>query len=230
MFHPFLALASETHETIPPELAEMIHHPAPLAASPENIVIGVVLGLIGLIILLAMLVLILSPLRKLFVSQKDKNRLKYAFDQLVLLDERLEQGDARGALKFAKNCFIFEVISDPHLLRPFREHHQNVLSRCLIIGEDLGKRPEHLGAVEKLYLQRTELMELLIKARGSYKSLDERRTKDGKGIPSWSRADFETRIAQIQLELTTNLKEIKSELEALLRALSSEGESGITYH
>ena len=205
---------------------------APVAAptSVVTVIIALVLGLLGLSLLLSLLFLLLSPARKFFVFQKDRNRLKHALTQLAVVDGHLENEQTQEALKSLRSCFVFDHITDADLLDAYREHHQNVLSRCLIIAEDLGRRPEHLAEVEKLFLERTELFHLLLKAESSYRSLGERRSKEGKGIPTWSKADFESRISQIEAELSVNLKAVKKAIDELFRAMSSGGETPIVYH
>ena len=125
---------------------------------------------------------------------------------------------------------IYDVVHDQSLISLIREHHQNVLSRCVLIAEALESRPEHLAEVEQYFLERSELLDLLLRAKDSYQSIRSRRAKEGKTVPTWSRTDYESRIKQIESELEANLNNLKRSLSDLFGALSSSNGQPIVYH
>ncbi len=198
--------------------------------SAVALVIALVLAVVAIVVLFGLLWLILSPIKRALVEHKGRGRLKSAMSLLSAVDELMARKENVEALKLLRQSIVLETISEENLINLFRDHHENILSRLVLISEEMGSRPEHLAEVEELFIERTELMGLYARAQDSYKSLSSRRAKEGKSLPSWSKADFEKRIVQIQEELRLNQKTLQTALDQLFRAVSSAGGEPIVYH
>lgn len=195
-----------------------------------SLIIPLVLAIFGIALLGGLIFLMLSPVRKLVKFQKTKGRLKQGRTQLARIDMLLRSEKAREAIRLFPGAFLLDIIDDRPTIQAYQEHHQNVLSRCLSVSDALGTRTEYLGDVENLLLERTELLHLLAKARDSFRNLGERRTKEGKPMPAWSKSDFQGRISQIEKELQSNLRNLNEAIEKLCQALRGAETSSITYH
>ena len=94
----------------------------------------------------------------------------------------------------------------------------------------MNSRAKNIADVERLFMERNELMSLYMKARESYHNLRFRREKAGKNIPDWSKSDFEKRITEIKKELKRNESALQEALDQLFEALATPGEENIVYH
>lgn len=190
----------------------------------------VTLLVVGLAVAGALAYVIGAPLFAIVKDRRQSSKLKKAADRLEEVDGLIAERKFPVALKILKQLIIFDPVEHPKSVESVREHHQNVLTRCLIISEELGSRAENLAEVERLFIQRSELQTLLIKAGDSFRSLQERREQAGKDIPQWSKSDFEQRLKDIRAELDANQVLLTKAADQLFSALESPRSEGIIYH
>ncbi len=155
---------------------------------------------------------------------------KKAAARLDKVDALLAEQKCLEAIKHMRRAYVLDIPRTAEKIDLLKNHHQNYLSRCLIIAEEMGSRAENIPEVERHFIERNELLILLLKARESFQNLKSRREQAGKNIPSWSQSDFEQRIKEIQSELERNEKELEESLNVLLDALAVPSSENIVYH
>ena len=157
-------------------------------------------------------------------------KLKKVASRLEKVDALLSQHKCLEAIKMMRKAYVVDIAKTPERIALIKDHHQNFLSRCLLIAEEMGSRADNIAEVERLFIERNELLNLLQKASESYQNLKFRREQAGKNIPSWSQTDFEQRIKEIQKELTRNESELENALGTLFSALGTPTSENIVYH
>ena len=179
---------------------------------------------------LYLLSLLLAPVYQLIQQGRSASRIHAASSKLKAVDELIARHRPQEALQSLRRSILFDRGVSPATVDALKEHHQNVLSRCLVIAEELGSRAENIADVEQLFLERTELQVLYLKANESYRGLRFRRERAGKGMPSWSTSEFEQRLSQIKEALTRNSDALASALDRLFTAVGEKGREEIVYH
>ena len=196
-----------------------------------SIFIALILLALGVVVLSYFLWLLVMPSARSIRNQREMSRYKRFAEKIPQVDILIEEKRFPDALKLLRQTPLLDVCSKSELQELIREHHQNILSRCLVISEELGTRPDNLAEVERLVLERGELELLYIRAQESFLSLKSRREKAGKEIPTWSKSDFDVRLAEIQKELENNRAVLAAAFEKLFRSIeSSRKEADIVYH
>ncbi len=155
---------------------------------------------------------------------------KKATGRLEKVDSLLSEQKCLEAIKHMRRAYVLDIPKTPEKIALLKDHHQNFLSRCLLIAEEMGSRAENIPEVERHFIERNELMILLMKARESFQNLKSRREQAGKNIPSWSQSDFEARIKEIEKELERNEEELEDSLNVLFDALGVPSSDNIVYH
>ncbi len=174
--------------------------------------------------------LLFLPLRQLVKQVRTLSRIRSAAHRLVLVDSLLAQQKPLQALEALKKAVFTNSATSAAAIEALKEHHQNILSRCLVISEELGARPENLAEVESLLLEHSELQVLLIRVTESYRGMKFRRQKEGKAMPKWSKNEFEQRIAQIRNEIARNSQSLDEALDVLFASLAQGPRETVTYH
>ena len=145
-------------------------------------------------------------------------------------DELLGKEHWRDALDCLRAGFLFSEPSEKNAIAALRDHHQNILSRCLIAGERLGTHAPNVATVEQLLLERSELLLSLTKARENYSRFRSRRETSGRQAPSWSVKDYETRIVELRRRLKANRRETHQALDTFFAALKTAPQKDVVYH
>lgn len=195
-----------------------------------SFIVALVLLAIGLFLIYYFCSVLFSPLLsylrkggKLSVFRKAEAHLKKA-------DRFIEKEDYKKALRELKKALVFKLCN-PSLANALKEHHQNILSRCLIIAEEHSARALHVAEVEKLFLARAELLVLYLNAKNSYSRIHSKRQEQGRSLPNWSVEDYKRRTADIEKELAKNLKELEAALDELFLEVGGSGKNDeIVYH
>ena len=189
-----------------------------------------ILTALALVFLCCFLWLLLSPILKLGRWFGSSSRIRSAAERLKTIDRLIEENKYQEALKALRKTIIVDSGGSLAVIEALKEHHQNVLSRCLVIAEDLGSLPDNIAEVERLLLERAELQVLLLKAAESYSSVKSRREKSGKAFPLWSKSEYENRLSQIREELNRNTENLGKALNHLFTSVASSRKEGIMYH
>ena len=119
------------------------------------------------------------------------------------------------AIAELKKAFIFLNPHDIQQISQIREHHQNILTRIILLGDDGNCHFENISQLERLLLERTELQQLLLKADTAFGEIRARRTDGGKSLPKWGKQEFQVKIRQIEEQLTINRSELEKEIHLL---------------
>lgn len=185
----------------------------------------------GLALTIVLLWFLLSALFLTVAGTRDYLKFRKAAQRLKRVDELLEGELYADALKELRRSVVFDARSSRQLIATLRDHHQNVLSRCLVISEALGSRSENIANIEQLFLERTELQLLLLKAHDAYRRLQDRREQAGKALPAWSQADYDKRLRDVASELLRNKRVLIGELDTLFSNLQAPPKpEEIVYH
>ena len=171
---------------------------------------------------------VFKPLFSFLRELKEKVIIDKAIARLEKVEKFRNEDNFNASLQELRKAFLYDIFQTERSLSTLKEHHQNALSRCIAAAEQLGGRLENLGVVEKVLIERSEILVLYTKALSSYQSIRQRR--EGKKMPSWSKNEFETRIAQIKGELSRNQKTLDEELNKLFMFLKNRSQENIIYH
>ena len=185
---------------------------------------------VALAMLIGLTWTMMNPLLGGLRGKKGSSKIRRFADRLSKVDELIEEKKPDEALKVLRKAVLLDTTLSDTAIRRLKEHHQNVLSRCLVLAEETGCRAENIAEVEHLLMQRIELQSLLLKANESFENLKFRRERAGKDLPTWSKTDFEKRIKEIQGELKKNESETNEAIERLFASLGSPSEDNIVYH
>ena len=195
-----------------------------------SIIIASVLGVGGIFLLGLLLWLMFAPLLKSVAGRKDAMRMNRSADRIAAADRLIAERKYPDAIKLLRGAPVLEIYENIALLEPVRDLHQNILSRCVQISEEVGSRAENLAEVEQLFNQRDELQSLYLRAKESFRNLKAKREREGKETPTWSKSDFDERVNDIKSELIANGKSLQQDLEKLFSALESARAEPIVYH
>ncbi len=195
-----------------------------------SFIISLVLLGLGLATLIGLTWAMMNPLLGTVRGKKGSSKIRKYSERLKRIDDLIESKKADEALKQLRKAVLLDATLNEAAIRKLKEHHQNVLSRCLVLEEEIGSRAENIAEVEHFLMQRIELQNLLIKATESFTNLKFRREKAGKDLPNWSKTDYEKRIKEIQGELKKNESEANEAIDRLFTALATPTEDNIVYH
>ena len=192
--------------------------------------ISLLLLLFALSILIFLVYSLLRPLLSLFKVFKETSKIKFATQKLQSVEKLLEQDKTAKALEELKKTFILDRFQTEQSIQALSSHHQEVLSKCISAAEQLGGRLENLAKVESMLSERTEMLTLYNKASFSFQNLKNKRLKEGKKIPNWSKDEYKTRVEQIKQELGRNEKSLEEEINKLFMFLNNRSQENIVYH
>lgn len=193
--------------------------------------VSIALGVVGVGLLGFFLWVLAAPCFGWLRGSKDLRRLRRAAERVKRFDSLVNDEKFRPALSELRAAVIYDAPSLSEIISSYREHYQNLLSRMLLVAEELNKRPEGLPDVERLLFERVDLMTLQIKVNDTFRKLRAKRTNEGKDLPSWSKEDFEKRLAEVKQELSRNQAHLEDHLKLLFAHLEKpSGEDQIVYH
>ncbi|MCB0360879.1 MAG: hypothetical protein KDD44_14625, partial [Bdellovibrionales bacterium] len=170
---------------------------------------------IGAALAAAMAWAIIVELQRLFGGSLRSSRLRRAFQRVQEADLYIEKKDFVAAIDELERALLLDVRGTERTLRSIKEHHQNILSRCVIIGESIGAHLSNLPDVERYLLERSELQLLRANADQAFGRLKSKRQTAGKELPAWSKNDFDRRKREIVTELDANLASLRPALDEL---------------
>lgn len=189
------------------------------------ILLGFSIGVIGYLSML-----LVMPIRNSFSGSKGNFRLKRAFKRISDADELIAEKRFDEAIRELRKAVMLDLVPHLDLISGLKEHHQNILSRFLIISEEFGGRIGNIAIVEQLFLDQAELHLDLIRAQTSYHKLRDRRKQSGKDIPNWSKNDYQARISEVKKALQHNQRQLQRELDRLISEIKTPNSETITYH
>ncbi len=195
-----------------------------------HFIIGIILLGVGVYFVIYLCRLMIAPLLDIRLGSKGSSKLKKAMQKIEKIDELIAEGKAQEAIKLLQRSIMYDVAPNAKQVLLIKEHHQNVLSRCLVISEEVSSKAENLADVERLLMERGELLLLRLKAQESFKSLENKRLQAGKHIPAWSKDDFQRKIAEIKAELARNQSDLEQASAELFKSLGTPNSDNIVYH
>lgn len=191
--------------------------------------IVIILGIVGLGVLGVFLSLLFSPFTVLFRGGKGHVRLSKAARKLKKIDQLIELQRFDSAIRELRKSLFADISGSEKLIRDLRDFHQNILSRCMVIAEQVESQLESLPEMETLLLERMQLLSLFENTHQAYHNVSEKRSRAGKPLPAWSRTDYNNRISQVRGELARNLRDLAAAFDKLFT--SKKNSTGqITYH
>ena len=138
-----------------------------------------------------------------------------AVSALNKADQLVSSQDYEQALNELKKAFFFDSPHDVKQISQIKEHHQNILTRIVLLGEDCHCHFANIAQLEKLLLEHSELQFLLFRANGAYLEAQMRRTTSGKSLPHWGRKEYQDKIRQIETQLKLNRSHLEHEIKLL---------------
>lgn len=196
-----------------------------------DFIIALSILFLGLAACALLISLIVRPIFRSLQNGRAVMRLGMATKQLEQAGDAVTKGDLNRALSLMRRAVIYDFFNSDDLLRTFREHQQNFLSRGLAIAEHLSLHIDNIAEVEHFLLERSELLELRQKLRNSHLRLRQKRKQGGKDTPLWRNDEFEKKMAEVELELAQNKARLARELDKLFSQLShGPARESVTYH
>lgn len=192
---------------------------------------SVILLIFGILICVWLGWLIVTPLLLILRGKRTSLRTNASLTKLDKIDSLIAAKKYKQAVKKLRRLVIYGAVRNPVVIDTLRAHHQHILSRCLIIADETGSHPDNIKTVEHLFMERSELQALYIKALDSYRMFRMRRKSAGKNIPDWGKKEFEERLQEIKKELKRNENSLKKEAATLFSSLLTiAAKAKITYH
>lgn len=189
-----------------------------------TLTIATFLAISGLFVCLLLAKWIFAPLVEIWRGRQRGNQAKVQQSKMALVDEFIAKDEYPKALALLKTLPTLKLVSTPEAIEQFKEHHQNILTRALLLAEELNARLAPLPEVERLILERVDLLQLYVKAKEAFDSLKVKRQRAGKSLPSWSKDEFEQRLSQVKKELQQNEQLLSKSLGEMFDAIK-EGPS-----
>jgi hypothetical protein len=157
-------------------------------------------------------------------------RAKQAQKKLDLIDRLLADRDFERAIVELRKAPWIDIPSSHESVRAAREHNQNILSRALILCEDLGGRAENIAHVEQLFIQLSEAHLLYLKSNEAFGKIKTRRQRAGKNTPDWGKTDFSSRLSEVKHEIAKISDELRSSLDVMFNSIKTPVGTNVTYH
>ena len=198
--------------------------------SVSDLIIASILGAFGAAFAIYLTVLLAGPLIASAFGSRQILRLKRAAARLKNADKLIDSHNYAQAVAELKRGVLMDSSFPSSLLGSVRDHHQNLLSRCVTIAEEMNSRPATLPDVERLFLERIELQSLQNKAAAAYDKLKTRRQSAGKELPNWSQSDFSGRLQEIAKELEKNTADLDKSLRELFVEIVAPAHDSVTIH
>ena len=193
--------------------------------SPSLILITTVLIVLSLALLGVLSYFIYKPAKELYLRSKSYSDLTKRTLAVQQVDLLIEDGNLLQAVPLLKEILFLDTPRSAEYLTSARELNQDFLGRVILLSERLGARLSNLESLESLLVERTELLQLLFKARMSFETLLGKRETDGKALPQWSKDEFKRKEEEISLAVSNNMKALLSEINATISSLQ-QGSSG----
>jgi len=163
-------------------------------------------------------------------SSKPLKALAKFSQKLSESETLIESKNYPEALKLLKGCFALELTPDRSSLADIHEHNLEVLAQFFQMAEEQGVRINNISELENLLNQRGECELELVKSELSYQKLKQRRSESGKELPDWGKKEFKSKIKDLKQQRAKNLTELKTELKAMFKQLSSTTPETNVYH
>lgn len=198
--------------------------------SALDYIVGIILAGIGCALFTFLFWGVFGPALRIFTATYSKHRLNSASQKLRQADDLIAAQKWNEAVNELCRAVILDTYLRPKEINAVSEHHQNILSRLLVISEETSTRVDNIAELEKLFLQRTELQTLYLKAENAFFRLQSKRVEAGKGVPTWSKSDFETRRREIKAQLHSNKECLLTELGRLQGLTRNSPDPSVMYH
>jgi len=192
--------------------------------------LSLILGSLGAALSVGLLYLLFRGLSRGFFGTKDFLKFRRSLARLKKFDELSSLDRWGDAVRELERSVVYDALSSRQLVVSIKDHHQNILSKALLVAEHYSARAESLGTVERLFLERAELQTLLIKAHEAYQRIQEKRSEAGKELPKWSQSDYLGRIKEVSLQLSMNRDSLERALPLLFQEIQTPKKDVIVYH
>jgi hypothetical protein len=191
---------------------------------------ALLLGSAGAALALYLIALPFRAVLREMVGAKDFMRFRRSLQRLKRFDELAELERWPDAVRELERAVVLDALSSRQLISSIREHHQNLLSRALQVAEHYSAKVESIAEVEQLFIERSELQILYLKANDAFRRIQNRREEAGKPLPNWSQGDYLKRIREVTLELAANKSALQHVLAKLFQEIQTPRRDEIIYH
>lgn len=155
-------------------------------------------------------------------------------NSLSKIDARIEGGQFDEAVQECRGALFLEAIrKDRVLLDRVDAHHDEVLSRLIIISNLMEINSNHVPLMEDLLASRAELLKALIDASSTLENFKSKVRGDRRGSPSWAINQYEKQVSEILDRLNTNKRSIlgvMAEFQQELLKITKAPSESVTYH
>lgn len=170
----------------------------------------------------------INEVLRLIMRGKDVSnlwRLKKRSTTLSSVDRLIANKNFEMALREIKKDLGLHDLHSLKEITIIKEHHQNILSRIIVIAEELDSRPTNISHLERLFIQWADLSRSRIKTIESFSNINSRRSSSGKTTPLWGRNIFTSATKEIDSALKFNRLELEQELDKLIKELLAKKSS-----
>lgn len=184
--------------------------------------LGIVLFGCGTALTLLLLSSLWRPVSSLFRKVKSVGSVRNSNKQMVEIDALLDGQDYSKALIVLRQMALANAVYAETQQVFFSRSHQNILSRCLIVADELGITLGNLDTVERQLAVRSELLVLLGRTEEAYDRFLTRRERDRKDAPKWTKDQFLSKINDIKANMDANSKDLTHEWTVLFSTLEAQ--------
>lgn len=149
---------------------------------------------------------------------------------LNLIDRLIAEENFELAFGQIKKTVVYDPGNIANSSADLKTLYQNVLSRILVICEEKNLVLVEISALESLFLERVELLELQSKSKDAFFRILQKREKAGKSVPTWSKTDYRNKEKEIKLELKRNKEELEKILDRIESSIQTNDSDSIVYH
>ena len=163
----------------------------------------------------------ISKLYKRRLSVNSSWKIKKQNSTINKIDNLISRKELEQALREIRKNLSISSLQSLKEVAATREYHQNILTRIIIIAEELDSRPSNIAKLESLFIHWADLNQDLIKAKEAHENLTSRRVSAGKIIPTWGKNIFSNNYRGIEASIRSNHRELEQEINKLINSLLS---------
>lgn len=189
-----------------------------LTMSSINLALVLIAFSLGLGLLGTLGYFVFKPVKELLLRSRASNELTKKIIFVQKVDDLSEDGNPIEAIAILPSILYLEIPRSAESISNIREINQLFLSRALADFRKNWLTNSNIEQLESLVIERTELIQLLFKAKYSFETIAGKREDSGKSLPKWTKDEFQRKNTEIDTALKTNFK-LQNELEKLTTAL-----------
>ena len=157
-------------------------------------------------------------------------KLRKARKKFKEIDQLIDQSNYIKASKLLEKTVVLNGKISETECQAFNGHYADIISRAMIISEQVGGDFKKIAEIEVLLTKRIELHESLNAQNSKFANFRKRRQARGKETKTWGEEDFTNKISSLKQQIKENYKNLSKSLPIFFKNLPQKQESQATYH